>query len=127
MAAGCLLLLSLFGLSLFLPLVFVVPYWFNSLIHFFGGIIAAFLAITFFQMSVRIWWDATAPWLKVLIVVSIATLLGVFWELFEYQFFSPPNIGVFTDVWFYRDTIRDLKMDIVGSTVLALFYAAFRK
>lgn len=122
-----LIFLILIFLNDSLPKFIQVPLWFNALMHFLGGMAAAYFFGSFWKVFSRSSFDIAEPWFRMLIIVSGAALLGIFWEFFEYTFFGPEILGRFTDVWLYIDTIRDLKMNILGSVVAAFFYAMFSR
>jgi uncharacterized membrane protein YjdF len=107
-----------------LGLYAAIPY-FDKVMHFSGGIAAAWLAWVFLR-------DDIAPlqkWKQALIVVSVAALISVFWEFAEYA----SNFTEHAFPWFYRylhsgnlaDTITDLVCDLAGAFVFSAW--ALRK
>ena len=94
---------------------------FDKVLHFSGGVIAAWFILTLFQNDVvRLSW-----WKQALILVGITTLIGVVWEWAEYA----SNFTQRTYPWWYHyfhggdlaDTIGDLVADVAGAFSFSLW------
>ncbi|KKS83091.1 MAG: hypothetical protein UV58_C0001G0018 [Candidatus Wolfebacteria bacterium GW2011_GWC1_43_10] len=100
--------------------------WIDALLHFLGGAWAAFLFFFLFH-NMFVPEIAGHQWEKIrilILAVSFAALLGVFWEFHEFilsQYFF----------WYLQqsitDTMGDFLMDILGALCLSLWLLFTRK
>ncbi len=106
-----------FWLGLFLQWNYTT-WWFDNLLHFFGGF---WVASLFFYISFN-YWNLSAIqekfWLGMLLILGLVSLVGVFWEFAEFIsdsfFLEKLQFGVV-------DTLSDLLMDLVGALFLFIF------
>lgn len=103
---------------------FYLRFWFFDIIlHFFGGFGAALFARYFFSKDL----EKTSRFGLLVFLVSFGIAVGVFWEFIEYgisivskQTASPlDGIDFFGDA---EDTISDLLMDALGAFTPAMLH-----
>ena len=90
-------------------------WWFDVMLHFLSG-----GAVAMFLISVgRSFSSLKSSDITIIIVTILGTLLiGILWEIFELYF----NITFFSDgVFYWRDTISDLIMDVCGGFFATLY------
>ncbi len=98
-------------------------YFFDKVLHLSGGIISAWFFSIFFRKEL----GATPKFKAVIIVVSISSLVGVFWEFSEYissVYVSQiaPVIAHYMYIGDLTDTLGDILFDLIGGWVFALLY-----
>jgi hypothetical protein len=101
-----------------------IPY-FDKVLHFTGGIIAAWFALSLLQNDItRMAW-----WKQIIIIVGVASLIGVVWEWAEFvgneTQYTNPTVYRFFHGGSLTDTIMDLVSDVAGALALSLW--ALRK
>jgi ABC-type Fe3+-siderophore transport system permease subunit len=99
--------------------------WYDKLTHFTGGATAGALIILLLSyFSRRNQWRISVKTL-IIFSVSLALLLGVFYEFWEYFAYSVLNYKfVITGL---TDTIHDLLFDFLGNTASILILTAILK
>lgn len=114
--------LLLIGTSVFvgeqLRIYYAIPY-FDKMLHLLGGVAVAWFALAFIQKDIA----PITIWKQLIIVVGIATLIGVVWEWAEYgSNFTKHSVPL----WYHyfhggsiADTLGDLAADILGATIFS--------
>ncbi|EIT85682.1 hypothetical protein A374_07594 [Fictibacillus macauensis ZFHKF-1] len=96
--------------------------WWDTCIHFFSGILLAFVAVALYERLLGK--EASSPlsvWLILLFVWGFAVFGGVLWEVYE---FSMDHLfGMHLQGGGNDDTMTDLIADTIGGGVIALFIA----
>jgi hypothetical protein len=108
--------------------------WFDSLMHFSGGVAIAMMGYAAWDMGLGLYdkkvMDSIPVLIKVLAVIGFVSFIGVAWEWHEFFLdqihsaqmlaFSPmqPSVG---------DTMKDLFLDILGGTLFAAAMTVFAK
>lgn len=94
---------------------------FDKILHVAGGLAMAWLALALLQNDIT----HLPAWKQFLIVISVATFVGVVWELAEYlSGFSRESIPLLFRYFSggdLVDTLGDLFADIVGGSAFALW------
>ncbi len=90
--------------------------WFDTSLHFLGGLGVYFIVFQYFQADL-----AGCPWLKrTILLVGMTALIGIIWELAEYSatvipaIISLPWDGL-SFIGDLPDTLADLSLDILGA------------
>ena len=99
--------------------------WLNVGRHTLGGFAAGWLTISFWKISSKTSYHAAPWWLAILAIFAGVALLGVSWEIFEYQLGLVQHRTDIGDP--YVDTMGDLKMDLLGAAVSSLFFIQKKK
>ncbi|MES3005160.1 MAG: hypothetical protein V4690_03580 [Patescibacteria group bacterium] len=89
--------------------------WFDMLMHFLAGVLVAFFVCLFAHYFTQKGFNNKET-LSLVIVTSL--LVGIFWEWYELHF----QITSLSDGFlYYRDTISDLLLDMLGGAVGFLY------
>jgi hypothetical protein len=90
--------------------------WFDSLMHFLGGLSAGLFAVWVWYVSGLFGWDV--PTKKQVFITALfwAMFVGVGWEFFEYVNGMANPIGSYA-----LDTFNDVFADFIGGVVAGLF------
>lgn len=99
-------------------------YWFDRVMHFFGGLWAGSFGLWFFFLRLH---AKTSRGIASIFLTSFlsALLIGVLWELFELFTHLYSIFG--TEKAFMFDTLSDLFFDIVGSFFASFLFLALKK
>jgi len=83
-------------------------FWFDKIMHFFGGFLVAMFWSAFIQCF---------P-----LIIAFTFLVGAFWEIAEYFYgiYKFKETGTKDYMIETRDTIEDLIMDVTGAAIWAL-------
>jgi uncharacterized membrane protein YjdF len=123
----------LFGFLVLYLGIFAGSYWkaydvipqLDKVFHVMGGVVCAWLALAFLQNEVT----HLRPFKQWVIVVSVAMLIGTWWEVAEYVGNFTENISPTFYYYFHGgglgDTIVDLVCDTLGASLFAVW--AIRK
>jgi len=98
--------------------LYMFYWWFDIPMHFLGGFFVGILSLWSFFFAINYHGSPVTP-LKVLVVgVLGALLVGLVWELFEYESGLTWNaIGSYQ-----LDTIKDLTMDVLGGYTAYVYF-----
>ena len=103
--------------------------WFDIPMHFFGGFwVVAVFAYLNLRFSLKIF-EGKNLLTSLILAVSFAALIGVFWEFFEFllDFFkNSMDISKMAQMGI-ADTMGDLFFDLVGGTAFILLFQKFFK
>ncbi len=92
------------------------PFYTDLTLHFLGGIFVTALAV--YLLIINKITLSNNRLVNAILLVSIATFIGVLWEFYEYEvaaFALKQHDPV-------DDTLSDILMDMLGGTAFALFY-----
>ncbi len=113
--------------------IFAGSYWkvydiipeLDKIFHFIGGVVCAWIALAFLQDEVT----RLKPLKQWVIIVSVAMLIGTWWEVAEYLGNFTESISPTFYYYFHGgglgDTIADLVFDTAGAGIFAVW--AIRK
>ncbi|OCA82888.1 hypothetical protein [Pseudobacillus wudalianchiensis] len=97
--------------------------WWDTLLHFFGSVFMAFIAITLYKLFIPEPVEKkVSSWLIFIFVLSFAISSSVIWESIEFA----GTIMGFLESDSNKDTMTDLLAGMAGGIVAAV-YALFRK
>ena len=118
----------------------VIPYCalFNSLIHYLGGFLSAFVfPVIFILVSwaeglfVPNWkfdpLERAGFFIRSLLLLFSSAFFGVLWESWEFHHFGEEMLSLWTCLTLHADTVKDLEMDILGGLSAAIIYELIRK
>ena len=86
--------------------------WFDTPMHFLGGLAAGVLALDIWHFAMRAPYGRHVRILRVLFVLGLVSLIGVLWELHEYLLDLRHYPAVLQPS--IADTMKDLMMDLLG-------------
>lgn len=93
--------------------------WWDTFMHFISGAILAFTGIALYERLTHTKTNhEISPWFIFLFTLSIATLGGVLWEIYEFSFSYFFNIILQAD---NTDTMTDLIADTLGGLIIAVW------
>lgn len=98
-------------------------HFFDKVLHLSGGIISAWFFLIFFRKEL----GATSKLRAIIIIVSIVSLVGVFWEFSEYissVYVSQimPAIARYMYIGDLTDTLGDILFDLTGGLSFTILY-----
>lgn len=98
-------------------------HFFDKVLHLSGGIISAWFFSIFFRNEL----SATSKIRAIIIIVSIVSLVGVFWEFSEYissVYVSQimPDISRYMYIGDLADTLGDILFDLTGGLSFGIPY-----
>ncbi|HEY4498701.1 MAG TPA: hypothetical protein VJH94_01415 [Candidatus Paceibacterota bacterium] len=101
--------------------LFGIWWWFDSPVHFLGGLA---LGAFFFWFFGRVRDHMPSFSLTAVIGYTFAMVLivGIAWEIFEYAFHIPNN----TPLGYSLDTLKDIILDVCGAAVVVWLYMCQR-
>ncbi len=93
-------------------------WWFDEVLHFFGGWLVAALFLSFFEGQEGSRILSEHKFVLLVIVLSFTALIGVMWEFYEYL------INYFLQAFEMTldDTLSDLLMDLLGGLSAGWLY-----
>lgn len=115
LSLGLVVIFSLLHFSaLFLHLYWTV-WWFDNAMHFLGGFIGGLIVIWFLFDSGIFYKRVPSLLIPFLLVLLLALIVGVAWEIFEYV----NGIAKSTEEYI-PDTFRDIVFDVLGGAFASL-------
>lgn len=128
------ILLLLHSVILFLISSYYKIWWADIALHASGGFLAGSFALWYIFNSNKspislAKSDLTSKVVLIIIVVSFAALVGVFWEIFEFmidKITGYKSYSLKVAMQNYEDTVSDLFFDLLGALISSLFLK-FRK
>ena len=120
---GCIVFLAytlayIFGDSL-------LGWWLANILHFSGWLYAVLFLRTLFNSTGKYHQTKTAWWMKLLIFIFGALVMGVLWEWYEFVFIYWNKIFVLHQEWailaIYVDTMSDLFIDLLGAMAAGIY------
>lgn len=93
--------------------------WWDTFVHFISGAILSFTAIALFERLTHVKMNKEiSPWFIFLFTLSVATLGGVIWEIYEFTVSSLFNMVLQAN---NTDTMTDLIADTLGGLIVAIW------
>ena len=96
-------------------------YWYDSFTHFLSGIVVFFYGLEFLIITNK--YDKKDMWFNVLFLMALSFMVAGLWEIFEFTcddiFGKDAQKVIETGV---TDTMKDIIMAVLGSSLCALFY-----
>lgn len=102
-------------------------WWFDSILHFLGGVWVGSLFFYLFDYKTKLFIHNNSLLYSTIIVAGFVALIGTFWEFWEFVLDR-----TVTDVYGYGmtlskfdplgDTIKDLALDILGGVLFTLSF-----
>lgn len=100
---------------------------FDSFVHFLGGIWVASVVVGFEETRPKFSVLKNNTFLNFLIIISLTTLVGTFWEFFEFAVYKISFLtGHFFQAQTWPNTLSDLFFDMAGASV-ASFLLFFKR
>ncbi len=91
---------------------------FDSFVHFLGGLWVASVIVGFGETRLKFSVLKDNTFLNFLIIISLTTLIGTFWEFFEFAVYKISFLtGNFYQPQTWPNTLSDLFFDMVGAGV----------
>ncbi len=100
-------------------LYFIYP-WFDILLHFLGGVLIALIFLPLYIFLNKKNKKFRSKMFLILLSVSFAGIIGVFWEIFEFC------AGIVPTQNYALDMSLDIFMDIIGG-ILGSFFVLYLK
>ncbi len=95
-------------------------FWFDMVMHFFGGIVVTFFLVFVFYKLYGIWRNEKTFWKGVLMNSALFILVGVLWEIMEYSVQHVFNVyGVLATP---ADSLSDILCGLAGSLIALIYY-----
>ena len=96
-------------------------YWYDSFTHFLSGIVVFFYGLEFLIITNK--YNKKDIWFNVLFLMALSFMIAGSWEIFEFTcddiFGKDAQKVIDTGV---TDTMKDIIMAVLGSSLCALFY-----
>lgn len=121
-------IIAMHAAAIYFSLYWIV-WWFDNVMHFFGGIWVSFFAVWLLYFSGKTNLNDSSIFSVIIIILGITALGAVLWEFFEFSFdkiifgkiedviklAGPAQLGV-------ADTMSDLFFGLLGGLVGGLFF-----
>jgi len=119
-------IIGVYVLSIFRDWYFLFP-WLDIPLHLLGGLFIGLGAIWLDNQSARFFGERH-PLEKLILVLGVVCLVGVFWEFFEFglDYFYSLGIVGFKSQLSVADTIGDLFLDLLGGFIALISDWFFR-
>ena len=100
-------------------------WWYDNLLHLIGGIAVGMFAIWFIYDLNKIKSPDWSFFFMTVVIISFTSLIGVFWEFFEYFFdkiIAPQSEEIELAQLGLADTLSDLFFDLFGGLLSTIIF-----